>query len=76
MKVLEKKLLTPHLRNIKEEFATVEKSKTYIQNDYLMGAPNGGKCPHCKDGYLYWNREDEYGAQYYKCGKCGSEVKV
>jgi transposase-like protein len=39
-----------------------------------MAAPNGGKCPHCKDGYLYWNREGSHGKQYYKCGKCGSEV--
>lgn len=42
--------------------------------DIEMAAPNGGKCPYCKDGYLYWNREGSNGKQYYKCGKCGSEV--
>ncbi len=45
-----------------------------ISNEIEMAAPNGGKCPHCKDGYLYWHREGSHGKQYYKCGKCGSEV--
>jgi Zn ribbon nucleic-acid-binding protein len=36
----------------------------------------GRKCPYCKDGYLYWWKEDKYGAQYYKCGKCENVVKI
>lgn len=57
----------------------IEKEKTGISFNFdpiqNAKAPNGGKCPHCKDGYLYWHRETNY-ATYYKCGKCGSEVKV
>lgn len=63
------------------EFSEKEKPKIFSYQGFNFDpiqntkAPNGGKCPHCKDGHLYWSRETSY-ATYYKCGKCGSEVKA
>ena len=39
-----------------------------------FAAPNGGKCPHCIGGRPYWLRTDSRGKEFYKCGKCNSEV--
>ena len=43
--------------------------------DVLLGPPNGGKCPNCKDGMLSFDRYGPRGEEYYSCVKCNFVVK-
>lgn len=33
------------------------------------------KCPGCGNEYFHWDHENENGAVYWKCNKCGRVIK-